>query len=387
MAADREQHRERDREQHDRDGRAPVPVAALDLVEDEDRRDLGLVRQVARDDHERADLADRARERERDAREDPREDVRQHDPAEDRQLARAERARRLLHLACRARAAPAAPCGRRTGASRRAARGRSRCACRRRGCRPASAARRARGATRPATIVGSANGRSMIALTNDLPRKSSRTSTQAMIVPSDGVDERDERRRRRASASAPRRPPARRDAAQKPDAARPRATPRRAPRSAATTMTVRNVGDEAEGEGRPALSLGCADERATATGDASQSSVLRPPVRSATIRPLFGSNQTLSALRQPPMNLSSILKMPGRVGNFVSVASSRPFGSTGRKPYWASESWAGVGLDEADELVRDVLVRAVLQHRDRELDQHRLPRDHVLDVLAVQAAS
>jgi hypothetical protein len=36
---------------------------------------------------------------------------------------------------------------------------------------------------RPATIVGSANGRSMSALTIRLPRKSSRTSTHAMIVP------------------------------------------------------------------------------------------------------------------------------------------------------------------------------------------------------------
>ena len=35
----------------------------------------------------------------------------------------------------------------------------------------------------PATIVGNANGRSMTALTNSLPRKSSRTSTQAIIVP------------------------------------------------------------------------------------------------------------------------------------------------------------------------------------------------------------
>ena len=35
----------------------------------------------------------------------------------------------------------------------------------------------------PATIVGSANGRSMIALTTRLPRKSSRTSTQAISVP------------------------------------------------------------------------------------------------------------------------------------------------------------------------------------------------------------
>ena len=36
---------------------------------------------------------------------------------------------------------------------------------------------------RPATIVGSANGRSMSALTTDLPGKSSRTRTQAMSVP------------------------------------------------------------------------------------------------------------------------------------------------------------------------------------------------------------
>ena len=47
-----------------------------------------------------ADLADRARERERDAGEDPREDVREHDAAEDVVSSlRAERARGLLHLA------------------------------------------------------------------------------------------------------------------------------------------------------------------------------------------------------------------------------------------------------------------------------------------------
>ena len=34
-----------------------------------------------------------------------------------------------------------------------------------------------------ATIVGSANGRSISALTSCLPRKSSRTSTQAISVP------------------------------------------------------------------------------------------------------------------------------------------------------------------------------------------------------------
>ena len=37
---------------------------------------------------------------------------------------------------------------------------------------------------RPATIVGSANGRSMTALTTTFPGKSSRTRTHAVIVPS-----------------------------------------------------------------------------------------------------------------------------------------------------------------------------------------------------------
>src|SRR6185312_1507192 len=41
--------------------------------------------------------------------------------------------------------------------------------------------------TSPATIVGSANGRSMIALTRDFPANESRTRTQAMIVPKTAV--------------------------------------------------------------------------------------------------------------------------------------------------------------------------------------------------------
>src|SRR6188474_1921914 len=41
--------------------------------------------------------------------------------------------------------------------------------------------------TSPATIVGSANGRSMIALTTDLPANESRTRTHAMIVPNTAV--------------------------------------------------------------------------------------------------------------------------------------------------------------------------------------------------------
>ena len=41
--------------------------------------------------------------------------------------------------------------------------------------------------TSPATIVGSANGRSMIALTTLLPANESRTRTHAMIVPNTAV--------------------------------------------------------------------------------------------------------------------------------------------------------------------------------------------------------
>ena len=51
---------------------APVVLSLSIWFEDEDRGDLGLVREVARDQHERAELADRAREGESDAGEDRR---------------------------------------------------------------------------------------------------------------------------------------------------------------------------------------------------------------------------------------------------------------------------------------------------------------------------
>src|SRR5580765_8132646 len=69
-AADREQNRERDEKQHDRDGRRAGDVVALVLAEDVHGRDLRPVREVAGDEHDRPELADRTRERERDSRED-----------------------------------------------------------------------------------------------------------------------------------------------------------------------------------------------------------------------------------------------------------------------------------------------------------------------------
>src|SRR6476646_5358426 len=57
----------------------------------------------------------------------------------------------------------------------------------------------------------------------------------------------------------------------------------------------------------------------------------------------------------------------------------------GAEAVLGEEILCGRALHEADELVHLVLVRARLRDRDRQLDQHRLARDHVLDVLAVEA--
>ena len=162
----------------------------------------------------------------------PGQDVREDDPAE-RRHARTRRASGPPPPSPRrARAGPAAPSGRRTAASRTSARARSPCACTRRRCRSATSARRARAASRPATIVGSANGRSMIAFTTDLPRKSSRTSTQAVIVPSTALSSDDEQRRAERQLQRGDRLRAR-DRVPEPARARPSSTPRSARRSAA----------------------------------------------------------------------------------------------------------------------------------------------------------
>ena len=99
-AADQEQRRRtRSTSSTTETAAAPVDVVALDLAEDVDGRDLGVERQVPRDQHDRAELADRARERERDAGEDRRQQVREDDAPEDADRPRAEAGGRLLHLA------------------------------------------------------------------------------------------------------------------------------------------------------------------------------------------------------------------------------------------------------------------------------------------------
>src|SRR2546429_8062926 len=65
--ADRKQHAERDQEQQNGDRRGADRVARLDLARDVDRGNLGLERDVSRDQHDGSELADGAGKCKRDA--------------------------------------------------------------------------------------------------------------------------------------------------------------------------------------------------------------------------------------------------------------------------------------------------------------------------------
>ena len=97
--ADREQYAEGDAENHNRGRGRSARIAAFDPSEDVQRDDFRLERDVPRDEDERPELADRARERERDARQDRRQDARQDDAQEDPGAARTKRRGSFLHLA------------------------------------------------------------------------------------------------------------------------------------------------------------------------------------------------------------------------------------------------------------------------------------------------
>ena len=164
--------RERDQQQHDRHGGGADRGVALDLLEDEDRRRPAVWNgMLPGDQDDRAELADRAGERQRAAA----TDRRARGSAGRSGGTSSSRRRRARPppppSRGRARSAPAAPSARRTAASRTAAPAAPPSACTRRRCRPGCSARRARAASSPATIVGSANGRSISALTTRLPRK------------------------------------------------------------------------------------------------------------------------------------------------------------------------------------------------------------------------
>src|SRR5215213_5143189 len=89
---------QRDDEEHGGDGGGAGRVVRLDLTEDVHGRDLGLEGQVARDEHGRAELADGSGEGEGGAGGHGGKQIREDDPPEDREVARAERRRCLLPL-------------------------------------------------------------------------------------------------------------------------------------------------------------------------------------------------------------------------------------------------------------------------------------------------
>jgi hypothetical protein len=93
-----EEGEERDRQEQHGDGGGAGAVAACVWLRIHTDATFGVERAVARDQRDRADLANGARERHRDAGEDAGEDARQDNPPEYRRLMRAERTRRFLHV-------------------------------------------------------------------------------------------------------------------------------------------------------------------------------------------------------------------------------------------------------------------------------------------------
>src|SRR5205814_920623 len=95
---DGEQHDEGDAEHHHPQGRGAVVVELLEMDDDEERGDLGLHRQVAGDENDRAVLPEGARERQREAGQERGQHRRQDDAAEDVDTARTQGLRRLLQI-------------------------------------------------------------------------------------------------------------------------------------------------------------------------------------------------------------------------------------------------------------------------------------------------
>ena len=144
----------------------------------EQRRDLGLHRHVARDEDDRAVLAERAREGEREAGEQGGQQRREDDARKTSAAARAEAGRGLLDLGVevlehrlqRAHDERQADEGERDDHAERRE-GDLDAERLERACRASRSARRASVSAMPATAVGSANGRSTSASTRRLPGK------------------------------------------------------------------------------------------------------------------------------------------------------------------------------------------------------------------------
>ena len=200
--------------------------------------------------------------------------------------------------------------------------------------------------TSPATIVGSANGRSMIALMTDLPANESRTSTHAMIVPNTAVVSTASvdiasvsLRAETASGDETtcQNPDQPRSAAFEATAAIGSTTMIR--RNVVTRPTCRERADEtlslrwAAGAGSPGASVMLLADTLLAGRDAERLSIF-------CMMLLVGSNHFLSTARQPPSSGLVIVVWPGRTG-YLLPASASAFLSTGRYPLSARIFCAG----------------------------------------------
>src|SRR4051794_24729088 len=228
---------------------------------------------------------------------------------------------------------------------------------------------------RPATIVGSANGRSISAFTAPFPRKSSRTRTQAISVPvtaliATTISDTMSVSLNAATACGPLTtsqnspsPPSSDFAATAASGSRTItlryviATPR--PSAAPPgSGTARGRG----GSGPAVSSLGCRDTQVLL--DARDDALVG-------VEELVGHNGPATELLDRELVLRGLELVSTR-----SALHDRPVALRG-------EGALRLGrVQVLHERLRRVLVRTVLGHRDRVLDQDRLRRDHVLDVLA-----
>src|SRR3954454_24540319 len=222
----------------------------------------------------------------------------------------------------------------------------------------------------------------MTALTKDFPRKSSRTSTQAVIVPKTAFTSVASVATTRLSLSAAT-ASGFDTASQNPDAPSFDDAQTRAAIGSATTRERNRVTKPRE-RAVDALSPDCRRLLGTATASTALARG-RPP-------DLLLDPDHEAVARVDPLLIDGAPAAERLVGDREDARARRELvgvllrdGLVDRpEPVLREQGLRPVGLRVADELVRQVLVRAPLQHRDRELDQHRLARDHVLDVGAGQ---
>ena len=229
----------------------------------------------------------------------------------------------------------------------------------------------------PATIVGSANGRSMSALTSRLPRNSSRTSTQAMSVPDHrvdrGHDDRDDQRQ------LERRPAPRAPVTASQNAAEP------------AVERLRDDGGERDQDDQAQVGAmaSAPSERRAAAASTARRAAPRRGAGSATASLGGGDAQVLLDLRD-----DALVRVEELVVDLVPAAEvvdreqARRRRELARSSRAASDRAVALGgedllrlrrVQEVDERLGLRRVLRVRRDRDRVLDQDRLVGDDVVE--------